>query len=140
MPLTGVKKPQNREKRVSESHFPHFPPLQKRASRVKKSPFLYRAPQGKWGFLTRDALFCRKVADVWEKDVWDFQAKSGSSGSCCLFLHFLGKITVRQMSGRTPGSPRHPSSRHPRPSDESGVGGNGGFLTPKPSFPDFGVF
>ena len=30
------------------------------------------------------------VADVWEKDVWDFQAKSGSSGSCTLFLHFLG--------------------------------------------------
>ena len=43
-----------------------------------------------------------KVADVWE-----FQAKSGSSGSCRLFLHFLGKIAVRKMSGRTPGSPRH---------------------------------
>ena len=24
---------------------------------------------------------------------------------------------VRKMSGRTPGSPRHPSSRHPRPSE-----------------------
>ena len=34
----------------------------------------------------------RVVADVWEKDVWQFQAKSGSSGSCRLFLHFLGKI------------------------------------------------
>ena len=33
--------------------------------------------------------FCRAVADVWEKDVWEFQAKSGSSGSCRLFLHFL---------------------------------------------------
>ena len=42
---------------------------------------------------------------------------SGSSGSCRLFLHFLGKIAVRKMSGRTPGSPRHSSSRHPRPSD-----------------------
>ena len=61
--------------------------------------------------------FLRKVADVWEKDVWEFQAKSGSSGSCRLFLHFLGKIAVRKMSGRTPGSPRHPSSRHPRPAD-----------------------
>ena len=61
--------------------------------------------------------FFRKVADVWETDVWEFQAKSGSSGSCRLFLHFLGKIAVRKMSGRTPGSPRHPSSRHPRPSD-----------------------
>ena len=64
--------------------------------------------------------FCilfRVVADVWEKDVWEFQAKSGSSGSCRLFLHFLRKIAVQKMSGKTPGSPRHPSSRHPRPSD-----------------------
>ena len=60
----------------------------------------------------------RKVADVWEKDVWKFQAKSGSSGSCRLFLHFPGKIAVRKMSGRTPGSRRHPSSRHPRPSEQ----------------------
>ena len=30
---------------------------------------------------------------------------------------FLGKIAVQEMSGRTPGSPRHPSCRHPRPSD-----------------------
>ena len=57
------------------------------------------------------------AADVWEKDVWEFQAKSGSSGSCRLFLHFLGKIAVREMSGKPPGTPRHPSSRHPRPSD-----------------------
>ena len=40
--------------------------------------------------------------------------KSGSSDSCRLFLHFLGKIAVQEMSGRTPGSPRRPSSRHPR--------------------------
>ena len=59
----------------------------------------------------------RVVADVWENDIWEFQAKSGSSGSCCLFLHSLGKITVQEMSGKTPGSPRHPSSRLPRPSD-----------------------
>ena len=53
-----------------------------------------------------------------EKDVWEFQAKSGSSGSCRLSLHFLGKIAVQKMSGKTPGSPRRPSStRHPRPSD-----------------------
>ena len=45
------------------------------------------------------------AADVWEKDVWEFQAKSGSSGSCRLLLHFLGKIAVQEMSGRTPGSP-----------------------------------
>ena len=59
----------------------------------------------------------QKAADVWEKDVWEFQAKSGSSGSCCLFLYFLGKIAVQEMSGKTLGSPRHPSSRHPRPSE-----------------------
>ena len=53
------------------------------------------------------------VADVWEKDVWEFQAKSGSSGSCRLFLHFRGKTGVQEMSGKTPGGPRHPSSRHP---------------------------
>ena len=28
----------------------------------------------------------RVVADVWEKDVWEFQDKSGSSGSCRPFL------------------------------------------------------
>ena len=42
------------------------------------------------------------VADVWEKDVWEFQAKSGSSGSCRFSLHFLGKIAVQEMSGKTP--------------------------------------
>ena len=62
-------------------------------------------------------MFSLVVADVWEKDVWEFQAKSGSSGSCRLFLHFLEKIAVQEMSGKTPGSPRHPSSRHPWPSD-----------------------
>ena len=49
--------------------------------------------------------------DVWEKDVWDFQAKSGSSGTCRFFLHFLGKIAVQKWSGKAPGSPRHPSFR-----------------------------
>ena len=38
----------------------------------------------------------RVVADVCGKDVWDFQAKSWSSGSCLLFLHFLGKIAVQK--------------------------------------------
>ena len=41
------------------------------------------------------------LADVWKKDVWDFQAKPASSGSCCLFLHFLGTIAVQKVSGRT---------------------------------------
>ena len=43
-----------------------------------------------------------------EKDVWDLQAKSGSSVSC----RFPGKIAVPEMSGKPPGRPRHPSSRH----------------------------
>ena len=60
---------------------------------------------------------CKVAADVWEKDVWEIQAKSGSPGSCPLFLHFLGETPVQKMSGRSPGSPRHPSSRHPRSSD-----------------------
>ena len=34
------------------------------------------------------------------------------------FPHFVGKIAVPEMSGKTPGSPRHPSSRHPQPSDK----------------------
>ena len=59
------------------------------------------------------------ATDVWEKDVWDFQAKSGSSGSCPLFPHFLGKIAVQKMSGKTPGSPRQPSCRHPRLSEKA---------------------
>ena len=55
------------------------------------------------------------VADVWEKDAWNFQAKSGSSGSCPLFLHFLRKIAAQKMSGKTPGSRRHPSTGRPPP-------------------------
>ena len=62
------------------------------------------------------------VADVWETDVWEFQAMSGSSGSCRLFLHFLGKRAVQKISGKTLASPRHPSSRHPRPSELRHVG------------------
>ena len=46
----------------------------------------------------------RVVADVWEKDVWEFQAKSGSSGSCGLFF---GKSQYKKCL-ETRGSPRHP--------------------------------
>ena len=34
----------------------------------------------------------RVVVDIWEKDVGDFQAKSGSPGSC---PHFQREITVQ---------------------------------------------
>ena len=71
----------------------------------------------KGGTPQKGGYFGRVVADVWEKDVWDFQAKSGSSGSCRIFLRFLGKIAVPKMSKKAPGSPRHPSSRQLRPSD-----------------------
>ena len=38
----------------------------------------------------------RVDADEWEKDVWDFQAKSGSR----LFLHFLGKSHFKICLGK----------------------------------------
>ena len=41
----------------------------------------------------------RLVTHVWEKDVWDFQAKSGTSGSCPLFFYFLQKIAVHKSLG-----------------------------------------
>ena len=44
LPLTGVEKNQNREKRVSESKYPHFPSPQQRAFRVRKSPFSMWCP------------------------------------------------------------------------------------------------
>ena len=82
-----------------------------------KEKFLTEARWMMYDFFLTDQD--RVVADVWKKDVWEFQAKSGSSGSCRLFRHFLGKIAVQEMSGKTPGSPRHPSSRHPQPSDKT---------------------
>ena len=53
---------------------------------------------------------CRVLVDVWETDVWEFQAKSGRFLPS--FLHFLGKIAAQEVSGKTPRSPRYPSSRH----------------------------
>ena len=45
-------------------------------------------------------LNLRVVADVWKKDVREFQAKSGSSGSCHLFLNFLGKSQFEKCLGK----------------------------------------
>ena len=58
-----------------------------------------------WFFLSAPPSISRmalrqKAADVWEKDVWEFQPKSGSSGSCRLFLYFLGKIAEVNKRGR----------------------------------------
>ena len=38
---------------------------------------------------------------LWEKDVWDFQARSGTISACPLILHFPGKIAVQRKSGNT---------------------------------------
>ena len=35
------------------------------------------------------------IADLWEKGVWNFEAKSGTSASCPLFLRFVRQSTVR---------------------------------------------
>ena len=56
LPLTGVKIPKIR-KRGLRSKKTHFPPPQKRVLRVKKSPFLYRALQRKWGFFDSEHPF-----------------------------------------------------------------------------------
>ena len=50
-----------------------------------------------WYGYRRRINFSRVVVDVWEKDVWDFQGKSGSSGSFPLVLHFLGNIAVQEI-------------------------------------------
>ena len=41
-----------------------------------------------------------------------------------VFLHFPGKFAVQKMSGRTPGGPRHPSSRHPRACNNNSICGS----------------
>ena len=86
LPLTGVKIPKI-EKRGFWSQKPPFriTPGQ-RVLRVKKSPFLYRAPlQGKWGFLTRNTLF-------WRGSKWVFLTRKpsfpdfGDFDPCSAFL------------------------------------------------------
>ena len=79
------RNPQNREKRVSESKNPHFPPPQKRVFRVK-NPHVYTERYkengdfltrntlfwggGKWGFLDSETLFPR---------FWGFRPLSGAN-------------------------------------------------------------
>ena len=87
------------------------------ANCTRRHPNLVRQSASTVGSPGRDLEWLGLVTDVWYKHVWDFQRKSGSSGSCRLSLHLLGKFALQKMSGKTPGSPRHPSSRHPWPSD-----------------------
>ena len=56
------------------------------------------------------------LGQVWEFRFWPS------------FPSFLGKIAVREMSGKTPASPRHPSSRHPWPSDSGAGNGCASFM------------
>ena len=78
---------------------------------------LFRGFWGQKRGLKPAVLGYKKFSLLFLPALRDFWAKSGSSGSCPLFLHFLGKIAVQKMSGKTPGSPRHPSTRHPRPTE-----------------------
>ena len=58
----------------------------------------------------------QKAADVWKKDVWDFQAFSQTFLELRFSLENEGKDGKNLNSQTWPGTPRRPSSRHPRPS------------------------
>ena len=57
----------------------------------------------------------QKAADVWKKDVWDFQAFSQTSLELRFSLGNEGKDGKNLNSQTWPGTPRRPSPRHPRP-------------------------
>ena len=60
----------------------------------------------------------QKAADVWKKDVWDFQAFSRTFLELRFSLGDEGKDGKNLNSQTWPGTPRPPSSRHPRPLEE----------------------
>ena len=57
----------------------------------------------------------QKAADVWKKDVWEFQAFSQTFLGLRFFLGNEGKNGKNLNSQNWPGTPRRPSPRHPRP-------------------------
>ena len=61
----------------------------------------------------------QKAADVWKTDVWDFQAFSQTLLELRFSLGNKGKDSKNMNSQTWPGTPRRPSSRHPRPSELS---------------------
>ena len=61
----------------------------------------------------------QKAADVWKKDVWNFQAFSQAWFEVRIFLGNEGKDGKNLSSQTWPASPRHPSPRHPRPPERS---------------------
>ena len=67
--------------------------------------------------------FAQKAADVWKKDVWDFQAFSQTFLELRFSLENEGKDGKNLNSQTWPGTPRRPSSRHPRPPDLQAIRG-----------------
>ena len=59
----------------------------------------------------------QKAADVWKKDVWEFQAFSQTFLELRFSLGNEGKDRKNLNSQTWPGTPRRPSPRHPRPPD-----------------------
>ena len=56
-----------------------------------------------------------EAADVWKKDVWDFQAFSQTFFELRFSIGNEGKDCKNSSSQTWPGTPRRPSPRHPRP-------------------------
>ena len=67
------------------------------------------------GFGTMIFLYGQKAADVWKKDVWEFQAFSQTIFELRFSLGNEGKDGKNLNSQTWPGTPRRPSPRHPRP-------------------------
>ena len=63
----------------------------------------------------------QKTANVWKKDVWDFEVFSQTFLELRFSLGNEGEDGERLNSQTWPGTPRRPSSRHPRPPDKSVV-------------------
>ena len=59
--------------------------------------------------------FGQKAADVWTKDIWDFEAFSQTLLELRFSLGNEGKDGKNLNSQTWPGTPRRPSPRHPRP-------------------------
>ena len=73
-----------------------------------------------WGQLLRIGPIAirtkhQKTADVWKKDVWDFQTFSHTSLELRFSLGNEGKDGMNLNSQTWPGTPRRPSPRHLRP-------------------------
>ena len=61
----------------------------------------------------------QKTADVWKKDVWDFQAFSQTLIELRFAMGNEGKHGKKLNSQTWPGTPRRPSPRHPRPPEKN---------------------